>query len=118
MDKSIGRFSPDRLRVSGMFHAILGCLLGRQRWTEPSYDETAVTTDGHVLGALPDGHSVYLCLASDLKDNLRGVVDAVGLTDREKVRPATIICDRVTVHGGAFDPFDALGVNPPDPSLN
>ncbi len=118
MDELIDRFSPDRLRVSGVFHAILACLLGRQRWTDPSYDEIAITTDGHVLGALPDGHSVYLCLASDLTENLRGVADAVGLTESEKLRLAALISDNVTVHGDSFDPYDALGVSPPDPSLN
>jgi hypothetical protein len=118
MDELIQRFSPDRLRLSGKFYAILGCLLGGQKWTEPSYDEIAVSEDGHVFGALPDGHSVHLAVVSDLEDNLRGVADTVGLTASERIRLATIISDNVTVHGDNFDPFEILGVSRPDPSLN
>jgi len=51
MDELIDRFSPDRLRVSGMFHAILGRLLGGRTWTEPSYAEISISIDGYVFGA-------------------------------------------------------------------
>jgi hypothetical protein len=118
MDELIERFSPDRLKVSGKLHAILGCLLGGQRWTEPFYAEIAVSIDGGVFGGLPDGHSVFLAVVSDLAENLRGVANAVGLTAPERVRLATIIEANVTVHGDNFDPFEVLGVSRPDPRLN
>ena len=118
MDELIQRFSPDRLQVSGKFHAILGRLLGGQTWTEPSYVEIAVSEDGFVFGAMPDGHSVLLGGVSALSDNLRGVVDTLELTTSERIRVATIIESNVTVHGDNFDPFEILGVSRPDPSLN
>jgi hypothetical protein len=118
MDELIRRFSPDRLTVSGKLYAILACLLGGQRWTEPSYDEISVSTDGFVFGALPDGHSVLLAELSSLEENLRGVVDAVGLTEAEKVRLAGIIESNVTDHGDRFDAFEVLGVDRPDPRAN
>ena len=118
MDELIERFSPDNLNVSGKLYAILGCILGGQMWTDPSYIEIAVSTDGFVFGALPDGHSVFLAGLSALKENLRGVVDAVGLTESEKVTLAGIIEANVTDHGDNFDAFEVLGVTPPDPRLN
>ena len=117
MDELIERFSPDRLRVSGRLHAILGGLLG-QKWTEPWYIEIAVTSDGHVIGALPDGHSQYLAVVSDLETNLRGVVDTLGLTAPERLRLAGIIEANVTVHEASFDPYETLGVTRPDPLMN
>jgi len=118
MDELIERFSPDRLNVSGKLYAILGCLLGGQRWTEPWYAEIAVTSDGHIIGALPDGHSEYLAVVSDLEENLRGVVDAVGLTASERLRLAGIIESNITVHEHSFDPYETLGVTRPDPQMN
>jgi len=118
MDDLIERFSPDRLNVSGRLYAILGCLLGGQRWTEPWYEEIAVTSDGHVIGALPDGHGEYLAVVSDLEENLRGVVDAVGLTRDERLRLAEIIEANITVHENSFDVFETLGVTRPDPRMN
>ena len=118
MDELVERFSPDRLKVSGKFYAILARLLGGQQWTDPSYAEIAITSDGHIIGALADGHDVYLGLVSDLVDNLRGVVDVVGLTEQEKVKLATIISLNITVHGDSLDVFDALDVSRPDPGLN
>lgn len=117
MDELIERFSPDKLRVSGKLHAILGGLLGQQ-WTEPWYAEISVTSDGHVIGALPDGHSEYLAVVSDLENNLRGVVDTLGLTKSERLRLAEIIDLNVTVHEGSFDPYETLGVTRPDPLMN
>lgn len=117
MDGLIQRFSPDRLNVSGKMHAILGVLLG-QRWTEPWYAGIAVTSDGHVIGTLPNGHSEYLAVVSDLEENLRGVVETVGLTASERLRLAAIIESNVEVHGESFDPYETLGVTRPDPRLN
>jgi len=117
MDELIDRFSPDRLNVSGKLYAVLGALLGR-RWTEPWYEEIAVTSDGHVLGALPDGRSEYLAVVSDLEENLRGVVDAVGLTSAERLRLAEIIESHLTVHENSFDVYETLGVIRPDPLMN
>ena len=118
MDELIERFSPDNLNVSGKFYAILGCILGGQTWTDPSYVEIAVSTDGFVFGAQPDGHSVFLAGQSALEENLRGVVDAVGLTEAERIRLASIIEANVTDHGDRFDAYEVLGVTPPDPRLN
>lgn len=117
MNELIERLSPDRLQVSGKLHAILGGLLG-QRWTEPWYTEIAVTSDGHVIGALPDGRSEYLAVVSDLENNLRGVADTVGLTASERLRLAEIIEANVTVHEDSFDPYETLGVTRPDPLMN
>jgi len=67
---------------------------------------------------MPDGHSVFLAELSSLEENLRGVVEAVGLTPAERAHLASIIEANVTDHGDEFDAFEVLGVRRPDPRLN
>ena len=118
MHELIARFAPGRLHTLPMFHAIPARLLGGFRWTNPYYLEVAVNADGDVVGLFPGGEVARFCPVAELEHNLWDAVNAVGLTEEEKGRIATLITTNIVVPGGHLDAFETLGVSPPNPLLN
>jgi hypothetical protein len=80
----IRKLDPSRLRVSGKFHAILGCMLG-QRWTTPRITALCITSDGFVLAeeAGDVGFNHLIGDEADLRRNIRGVCRAVAASQAE-----------------------------------
>jgi hypothetical protein len=79
------KLSPDNVRVSPMFHAVLACLLGAEGWARPNLAALTVTSDGFLLGMVEGdiGHNCFIGPVSTLEKNIRGVAEVVGLTDRQ-----------------------------------
>lgn len=79
----IHKLHPSRLRVSGKFCALLGCLLD-QKWTEPTIPSILITSDGFLLGHKDGGYNEFIGDASDLIRNINDVCDVVEATDDER----------------------------------
>lgn len=80
----IAKLAPSRLKVSGLFHAILGCMLDQQ-WTDRVIVNLCIDSSGGFL-AQPEGHigfNEFIGSARDFFDNLRGVASTLDLTDEE-----------------------------------
>lgn len=72
------------IETSGMFTAILACLLGED-WTEPKIEELRVTPDRCLL-ARPAGEAsfkAFLGAEADLIRNIHGVADTAELDGDE-----------------------------------
>lgn len=110
LDELTGKFCPERLNVSGMFTALLARMLGGFRWTNPSIAEIILTADNCVMARREGdiGANEFIGSLDDLKRNLRGVVDVVGLNPEERIRLAFIIGQNVTVGRANFDPFEVI----------
>lgn len=83
-DGLVAKLHPSRLKVTPMFHAILGCLLG-QDWATPRLIALCILDGGQVLGQREGdvGFDVFVAAEEDLERNLRGVCLAVGATPDE-----------------------------------
>lgn len=108
LESATEKLSPKKLRVSPLFHAILGFLLGHSEWVSPPLFTLSVTSDGFLIGRPMDPpdpddaetpqelmeavlagardlpHEVMLGGADDLLRNLQGVAGAVELTPDER----------------------------------
>jgi len=110
-DDLTSRFSPERLKVSGMFTAILARMLGGFSWTEPAIFELCLTKDAVLAVREGDiGANDFLCSVEDLMRNLRGVVDVVDPTHDERLRLASLFGANVTDHGSGFNALEAVGL--------
>jgi hypothetical protein len=71
--------------MSGKMAAIVACILD-QKWTAPAIAELTVTSDGHLLARnLWDcGFNNYLGRLADLEANWKRLLNAAGLTDKER----------------------------------
>jgi hypothetical protein len=72
--------------VSPKFTAIIDCLLGVERRTEPALMNIRILPDGGFLGQRYGhiGFNDFLGSTTDLKRNMRGIADVAGLTDKEE----------------------------------
>lgn len=80
------KLSPERLRVSPMFHAILAYLVNAKGWTKPGIVSMGQLSDGILMAGTTEDPFMNCVLgdAGDLDRNLEGVAKAVKLTAREK----------------------------------
>ena len=100
----IAKLSPERLRVSGKFTAILAYFCG-ERWTEPAITGMWLTGDTLLVGDEDDPLADQIIgSASDLTHNMEGVADAVGLSSAERSWLYGRMRSRIT---GWYDPQGA-----------
>lgn len=118
MDDLIAKFAPPRLQTDPGFHAVVACLLGGHRWTTPHCVRVIITPDNHFVGVHPDGGAMDFGPVSDLRRNLRKLIETMGLTEVEKHRIATLVNRNIEVQSGRFDAFEILDLTPPDPRMN
>lgn len=73
------------VQISGMFSAILGCLLGED-WAEPRIEELQITPDRGLLARVVGeaGFNLFLGAEADLIRNIHGVA-AVAELDGDEV---------------------------------
>lgn len=73
------------IRTSGVFRAILGCLVGEPHWTTPAIAELIITSDGMLLARMDGdiGANEILGSRDDYFRNLLGVAKVAALTPRE-----------------------------------
>lgn len=115
-EELVEAFSPDKLRVSPKFSAILCYLLGGDEWTTPSLVSLATTSDGYLMGRDNgdrgfDTGGVFLGAVSDLNANLAGVADVLELTVEERGCVAAIMAQHLNMDNwGNWNPWAALGV--------
>lgn len=118
MDDLIARFAPPTLTTDLQFHAVLACLLGGYRWIKPRCVKVVIIPNGHFLGVHADGGAIDFGPVSDLRRNLRKLIETMGLTETEKHRIATLVNRNIEVQGVRFDAFEILDLTPPDPRMN
>jgi hypothetical protein len=81
-EECVDKLSPRNVKVSPLFHAMLGALLG-QRWSKPVLVSLAITSDGYALGRREGdiGFNDFLGATDiELVANLKGVAECVGLS--------------------------------------
>jgi len=118
VDDLIAKFAPPRLQTDPGFHAVVACLLGGHRWTTPHCVRVIITPDNHFVSVHPDGGAIDFGPVSDLRRNLRKLIETMGLTEAEKHRIATLVNRNIEVQSGRFDAFEILDLTPPDPRMN
>lgn len=74
----------ERVKTSGKFTAILGCLLC-ESWTNPKIEELIITSDGFLLAREQGdcGFNELIGTESDLDRNIRGIAGVAELDDDE-----------------------------------
>lgn len=95
-EECVDKLSPRNVRVSPLFHAMLGALLG-QRWSKPVLVSLAITSDGFALGRREGdiGFNDFLGATDiELVANLEGVSKVVGLSGEGLSYMLTLV-DRV-----------------------
>jgi hypothetical protein len=72
------------VEVSGMFAAILGCLIGED-WTEPKIEDLRITFDRGLLAQVKGdvGFNLFIGAEADLIRNIHGVAEVAGLDGDE-----------------------------------
>ena len=85
MDDLIEKLSPDKIKCSGRFTAMLAFILGEHEWSDPEITGMVVTSDGMLLveSTRDPFANEFIGDVADLWKNLRGVAKAAGLTAHE-----------------------------------
>ena len=85
--------------MSDRMAAIVGCILGME-WSEPNIAELVITSDGYLL-ARNTGHigfNAFIGLARDLQRNWDNLLNAAGLTGKERQEAAHCYQQAVRSH--------------------
>ena len=111
LDALTGKFHPNRMKCSAKLTALLARLLGGYRWTDPAIVELILTSDTIMAREEGDiGANSFIGAPEDFTRNLRGVVDAAGVTNDERIRLAVLFSNNVTDHRSGIDFFKVLGL--------
>jgi hypothetical protein len=78
----VEKLSPNRVKVSGKFTALLAFLLD-QSWTEPEITALTITSDGILIDSSSGLANDILGDVGDLERNIRGVAEVAELTAAE-----------------------------------
>ncbi len=114
LDALKAKLSPDRLKVSGKFSAILGFLVG-EAFTDPQITGMTITSDGIVLAARTDDMLMNEIIGdvSDLDRNLINMGEVIGLTGEERSLLMRLRLRKVQDWRLSYDKIDVIPVQIP-----
>lgn len=89
--------------MSGKMRGILRYILGR----DDGFAELCVTSDGFLLGRLPDdcGCNEFLGTDDDFRRNYRSLLDAAGLTHEQRLEAVRLTYENMGLKPGEIGTF-------------